>query len=79
MKKNSQDRVAFATSEGRVMVYAPDSPMANHGGYVYRYRLVMAGVLGRPLLRTELVHHTDGDCSNDDPENLEVMTRGGTG
>lgn len=45
-------------------------PMAN--GYVLENRLVMAMVLGRPLLPTETVHHIDGDHSNADLGNLQL-------
>lgn len=39
------------------------------------HRLVMARVLGRPLLRTEIVHHKDENGLNNTPDNLEVMTQ----
>jgi hypothetical protein len=59
----------------RVLVYAPDNPMADSRGYVYRYRLVAADLIGRPLTQEEIVHHLDGDETNDDPENLAVITQ----
>ena len=57
------------------------------GGYVYAYdpvlmktrryhRMVMEEVLGRSLEPTEIVHHKDGDRTNNDPSNLELMSRG---
>ena len=30
-------------------------------------------MLGRPLLRTEVVHHKDDDPANNDPSNLQVF------
>jgi len=45
-------------------------PMGN--GYVLEHRLVMAKVLGRPLLPTETVHHIDNDKSNNQPSNLQL-------
>jgi len=60
----------IATPEGRVLVYAPGSAMANHQGYAYRYRLIMARHIGRDLAETECVHHINGDCSDDRFENL---------
>jgi hypothetical protein len=43
--------------------------------YVAQHRAVAAGVLGRPLLDSEIVHHIDGDEANNDPANLQVLTR----
>lgn len=59
----------------RVMVLAPDNPMAHVNGYVYRYRLVAAEKLGRLLREDEVVHHIDGNTMNDDPGNLLVVTQ----
>lgn len=59
----------------RVMVLQPESPMATSRGYVYRYRLIASAALGRALRPNEIVHHIDGDESNDDPSNLIVMTQ----
>lgn len=39
------------------------------------YRLVAEAVLGRRLKKWELVHHVDGDRTNNRLENLAVLTR----
>ena len=41
-------------------------------GYVLEHRLIMARILGRSLLKTETVHHIDGDKLNNAPENLQL-------
>jgi len=51
--------------------------MARKDGYVMEHRLVMARMLGRALLRTEVVHHKDHDTRNNLPENLELFKTNG--
>lgn len=43
--------------------------------YIPEHRLIMAEKLGRALSRDELVHHIDGDHTNNAPDNLEVTDR----
>ena len=48
-----------------VELWTPNGPELEH-------RVVMARVLGRPLLSDELVHHRDRNRQNNDPANLEL-------
>lgn len=58
---------------GYVQIWLPDHPMATADGYVAEHRLVMANHLGRMLLKTEHVHHIDGDKRNNYVENLKII------
>ena len=62
--------------DGRSIVYAPGHPNATlrGGKSILEYRLIMSSHLGRPLLPTEIVHHKNGNPSDNRIENLEVMT-----
>ena len=60
--------------KGYVWIYAPEHPnCTKHGRRVAEHRIVAEAKLGRLLLRTEVVHHRDGDPGNNDPANLEVF------
>lgn len=51
----------------------PDlASMARADGYVMEHRLVMARWVGRPLTRTECVHHIDHKPLNNARDNLEL-------
>lgn len=63
-------------SSGYIAVYAPEHPRANLRGYVHEHRLVMEQFLGRPLTRTEYVHHINEDRTDNRIENLVVLSRG---
>jgi len=60
---------------GYIMIYMPDHPRCDSKGYIYEHRLVMECKLGRPLKRTEIVHHKDRNTTNNNEDNLEIMTQ----
>lgn len=47
------------------------------GSYAYEHRRVMERKLGRQLKPGEVVHHIDGDRTNNSPDNLEVFASNG--
>ena len=60
---------------GYAWVFVPNHPHVVNR-YVLEHRLVMEQVLGRYLEPSEVVHHKNGDITDNRPENLEVMTMG---
>lgn len=63
------------TSHGYVRVYVGlGAPGAMKSGHILEHRLVMQARLGRPLLRSEDVHHINGDRTDNRDENLELWS-----
>lgn len=64
---------------GYRLVFLPDHPKAmknaNWSGYVYEHIAVVEEMLGRPLHTNEVVHHLNGDRSNNKSHNLLVLER----
>jgi len=75
-KKNPKE-AWFCPTHKRWMVVVTGHPLFPGKKYVHRARKVMAEYLGRELLPSEIIHHIDGDRTNDDIENLEITTRRG--
>lgn len=69
-------------NNGYINVYLPEGTKFESmryncpSRYLLEHRLVMAQYLDRPLQSFEIVHHKDGNRSNNDINNLELTTRG---
>ena len=70
---------------GYYLIYFPEHPFANGDGMVFEHRLVAEQFLltetnsveinGKRYLSPDfVVHHKDGDKTNNDVSNLEIMT-----
>jgi hypothetical protein len=70
---NRTGRNSHPTTDGYIMVYAPDHPYCNSNGYVREHRLVVEKRLGRYLRPEETVHHINEIRDDNRDENLELF------
>jgi len=59
-------------SHGYILLLIPDHPNASKRGLVAEQIFVMSQFLGRPLLKSETVHHKNGVKTDNRIENLEL-------
>jgi hypothetical protein len=61
-----------------IMRFAPGHVKADRQGFVLEHRLVMEEKIGRPIFRTEVIHHIDTNPMNNIPENLAIFSSSGS-
>ncbi len=61
------------TSGGHITILSPEHPFATRAGYVMEHRLVMEEYLGRYLEEDWVIHHIDGDKTNNLLLNLMLL------
>ncbi len=72
--KNKDRRIV--RSDGYALVVIPSYPLCKPKGYVFEHRIVIAIHLGRTLESHEVVHHINGNRSDNRLINLELMENG---
>lgn len=72
-KRNKVKPKPIVSTNGYLVIFEPNHPLAMRNGYVYVHRKVLSEKLGRNLEDGEQVHHIDGDKTNNNPDNLELI------
>ncbi len=70
---NSQWKGGVFETRGDKYISSPNHPNKTKAGYVKESRLIMEKKVGRYLTREEVVHHLDGDKTNNHPDNLHLF------
>ena len=65
----------YIRNDGYVCLSKVNHPNTDSTGRLYEHRKIMAEILGRPLTKDEIVHHLDGNPSNNEQDNLFLVTR----
>jgi hypothetical protein len=69
------NKIGGTLNLGYRLIWIPSHPRANKQGYVREHHVVMERSIGRYLKFGEVVHHKNGDRSDNKIENLQLMTK----
>lgn len=58
---------------GYILLYQPEHPDCQAGGYIFEHRVVMEKSLRRRLMLGEHVHHKNGQRDDNRVDNLEIL------
>lgn len=72
--ERTRQNMMMKQKKSRVDVGGYISILVEDRGWVFEHRLVMEEHLGRPLKPDEVVHHLDGNVTNNQLENLQLIT-----
>jgi len=72
--QDGRSKTWFLDGNGYFRKFEPSNPHGT-GDFVLQHRQVMGEHIGRPLHKTENVHHKNGDRADNRIENLELWTK----
>jgi hypothetical protein len=74
--KNPNWKGGIMYDKKRKLIYSPNHPRPDFlKKYCYEYRLIVEKKLGRYLKPNEIVHHKNGDITDNRLKNLQLMTQ----
>ena len=75
-KNNPKWKGGIMYDKNRKLIYSPNHPYPDFAKkYCYEYKLIMEKYLKRYLKKGEIVHHKNGDVTDNRIKNLQVMTQ----